>query len=145
MLDALCAVTEVPENFNGMPAGTRAVQLPDGEVNHPFLKTFGQPARQTSCECERSGEGTLARALQLVNGPTVTAKITSQRNRIARLMGGNAKESLDELYLAAFSRLPTPEQTQAAQDYLAKSADKRKAWEDILWALLNSREFLFRH
>src|SRR5262249_7146671 len=60
LLDAICATTEVPEKFAGLPLGTRAVQLPDGEVNHPFLKTFGQPARELACECEREGDSNLA-------------------------------------------------------------------------------------
>src|SRR5205085_11575332 len=71
LLDALCDVTGVPEKFAGLPAGTRAVQLPDGEVNHPFLKAFGQPARELACKCERESDGNLGQALQLINGPTV--------------------------------------------------------------------------
>src|SRR5205807_6442103 len=71
LLDGICAVTEVPEKFPGMPAGTRAVQLPDGAPDHPFLKTFGQPARELPCECEREGDSNLQQALQLINGATV--------------------------------------------------------------------------
>ena len=69
-----------------MPLGTRAVQLPDGEVNHPFLKTFGQPARELACECEREGDSNLAQALQLINGPTVNEKLRNANNRIGRLL-----------------------------------------------------------
>lgn len=147
LLDALCAVTEVPENFKGMPTGTRAAQLPDGEGNHPFLKAFGQPARQTPCECERSSEASLARALHMVNGPTINAKLTSPKNRLSRLLARNQAESavIEEIYLATFARRPTPEETRAALDHVAKNTDKRKAWEDIQWALLNAREFLFRN
>jgi hypothetical protein len=153
LLDALCAVTEVPEKFAGMPPGTRAVQLPDGEVNHPFLKTFGQPARELACECERESDSNLAQALQLINGPTVNEKLRAPTNRIGRLMGQKASDSdlLNELYLAALSRLPAEGEVKAALEHvnrpeaLNKPDGKRKAWEDVLWALINSKEFLFRH
>src|SRR5205814_8503648 len=87
LLDAICAATEVPEKFAGMPAGTRAVQLPDGDANHPFLKTFGQPARELACECERESDSNLAQALQLINGPTVNGKLRDEKNRLGRLLG----------------------------------------------------------
>ena len=92
LLDAICTVTEVPEKFAGMPLGTRAVQLPDGEVNHPFLKTFGQPARELACECEREGDSNLAQALQLINGPTVNDKLRNANNRIGKLLGQEARD-----------------------------------------------------
>ena len=99
-------MTEVPEKFAGLPLGTRAVQLPDGEVNHPFLKTFGQPARELACECERESDSNLAQALQLINGPTVNDKLRNPNNRIGKLLADKKSETeiLDELYLAALSR-----------------------------------------
>ncbi len=147
LLDALCATTEVAEKFPGMPPGTRAVQLPDGEVNHPFLKTFGQPARELACECEREGDSNLAQALQLINGPTVNEKLRNPSNRIGRLLGKKATdmEVLTELYLATLSRPPTEMDVKVALDHVNKAVDKRKAWEDVHWALLNAKEFLFRH
>ena len=147
LLDALCDVTAVPEKFAGLPAGTRAVQLPDGEVNHPFLKTFGQPARELACECERESDGNLAQALQLINGPTVNEKIRDPKNRLGKLLGGKLSddEVLTDLYYAALSRTPTDDEKKLALGHVAKGADKRKAWEDVLWALINTREFLFRH
>jgi hypothetical protein len=147
LLDAICSVTEVPEKFPGLPAGTRAVQLPDGENKHPFLKTFGQPARELACECEREGDSNLAQALQLINGDTVNGKLRAANNRIGRLMTKKASETelLTELYLATLSRLPSSGESQAALAHVAKNADKRKAWEDVQWALMNSKEFLFRH
>jgi hypothetical protein len=146
LLDALCDFTGVPEKFAGLPAGTRAIQLPDGEVNHPFLKTFGQPARELACECERESDGNLAQALQLINGPTVNEKVRNPNNRLAALIGKKSdKEILDELYLVAFARTPEKEEVEAALGHVTKAADKRKAWEDVLWAILNTREFLFRH
>jgi hypothetical protein len=147
LLDTLCAVTEVPEKYAGMPQGTRAVQLPDGEVNHPFLKTFGQPARELACECEREGDSNLAQALQLINGPTVNEKLRNPKNRLGRLLEKKLsdEEMLNELYLASLSRSPLDGEVKVALKHLADNADKRKAWEDIQWALINHKEFLFRH
>jgi hypothetical protein len=147
LLDAIVVVTEAPENFTGMPRGIRAVQLLDGDMNHPFLKAFGQPARTSSCECERAGEGTLARALQMVNGPVVTAKIASRDNRLGRLLEDPKVTDADivrELYLTAFSRPPAAEEARTALEHVGRSADRRRAWEDVLWALVNTREFLYR-
>jgi hypothetical protein len=147
LLDALCTVTEVPEKFPGVPSGTRAVQLPDGDGNHPFLKTFGQPARELACECEREGDSNLAQALQLINGPTVNEKLRNPNNHIGRLMNKKVSETdmLTELYLSTLSRPPTEADTKVALAHVDKAKDKRKAWEDVHWALLNAKEFLFRH
>jgi hypothetical protein len=147
LLDAICQATEEPEKFQGFPAGTRAVQLPDGDVNHPFLKAFGQPARELPCECEREGDANLGQALQFINGATVNAKLTSNKNRITRLLAKKVSESemLNELYLATLSRLPTAKETQFCLDAVRAADDKRKAWEDVQWTLFNTKEFMFRH
>jgi hypothetical protein len=147
LFDALCQVTEVPEKFAGMPLGTRAVQLPDGEVNHPFLKTFGQPARELACECEREGDSNLAQALQLINGPAVNDRLRNATNRIGKLLAKKLtdRQLLDELYLVTLTRLPAQEEVQAALDHVARATDRRRAWEDVQWALINAKEFLFRH
>ena len=147
LLDALCDATAVPEKFAGLPAGTRAIQLPDGEVNHPFLKTFGQPARELACECERESDGNLAQALQLINGPTVNEKIRNPNNRLGKLLGAKTSDDaiLTDLYYAALSRPPFEDEKKLALAHITKGMDKRKAWEDVLWALINTREFLFRH
>jgi hypothetical protein len=147
LLDAICDFTALPEKFAGLPLGTRAIQLPDGEVNHPFLKAFGQPARELACECERESDGNLAQALQLINGPTVNEKVRNAGNRLGKLMGAKMsdEEMLDELFYAALARAPFPEERQKVAAHLAKNTDKRKGWEDVVWALINTREFLFRH
>jgi hypothetical protein len=147
LLDALCDVTQVPEKYAGLPAGTRAIQLPDGEVNHPFLKAFGQPARELACECERESDSNLGQALQLINGPTINDKIRNPNNRLGKLIAAKKSDAeiLNDIYVAALSRPPMPGEISAALGHVQKGADKRKAWEDVLWAVLNTREFLFRH
>ncbi len=147
LLDAICDFTAMPEKFAGLPAGTRAIQLPDGEVNHPFLKAFGQPARELACECERESDGNLAQALQLINGPTVNEKVRGANNRLGKLLAAKMKDDdiLTELYYAALGRAPFADEKQIALDHVSKREDKRKAWEDLVWALINTREFLFRH
>jgi hypothetical protein len=147
LFDAICAVTEVPEKFAGMPLGTRAVQLPDGEVNHPFLKTFGQPARELACECEREGDSNLAQALQLINGPAVNDRLRNPNNRISKILTKklSSTETLNELYLVTLARLPNEAETKAALEHVDRAMNARLAWEDVQWALINSKEFLFRH
>ncbi len=147
LFDALCQVTEVPEKFAGMPAGTRAVQLPDGEVNHPFLKTFGQPARELACECERESDSNLAQALQLINGPAVNDRLRNASNRIGKLLAAKKadKEILSDLFLTTLSRTPTETEESAMLGHVSSAMDRRRAWEDVHWALINSKEFLFRH
>ena len=146
-MDALSDFTGVPEKFAGLPAGTRAIQLPDGDVNHPFLKTFGQPARELACECERESDGNLAQALQLINGPTVNEKVKNADNRVGKLLAAKKSDTeiLGELYMVGLARMPDAEESKVALAHVAKGSDKRKAWEDVHWALLNAKEFLFRH
>jgi hypothetical protein len=147
LFDALCQVTEVPEKFAGMPLGTRSVQLPDGEVNHPFLKTFGQPARELACECEREGDSNLAQALQLINGPAVNDRLRNANNRIGKLLAAKKtdKEVVADLFLTTLSRLPTVTEESAMLGHVSAAADRRRALEDVHWALINAKEFLFRH
>ena len=148
LLDALSASADVPEAFEGTRPGTRAAQLPDGDVfQHPFLKAFGQPARETACECERQGDTSLGHALQLVNGPTLKAKLVAPDNRIGRLLKAGRPDAavVRELYLATLTRPPTAAEEAAVLKHVAAAADKRQAWEDVQWALVNTKEFLFRH
>ncbi len=147
LLDAVCFATAVPEKYPGLPLGTRAVQLPDGEVNNVFLKTFGQPARELACECERESDSNLAQALQLINGPTINDKVRDANNRLGKLLAQNKSDTevLEQLYLATLSRSPADGEVKAALEHVAKATEKRKAWEDVQWALINSKEFLFRH
>jgi hypothetical protein len=148
LFDALCYATEVPEKFSGMPLGTRSVQLPDGEAaNNPFLKTFGQPARELACECEREEESNLAQALQLINGQALNDRLRNPNNRIGKLLGRKMvdTEMLNELFLATLSRQPNAEESQTLLAHVRQSANVRQAWEDVHWTLINTKEFLFRH
>ena len=147
LLDAICAVTDVPEKFPGLPSGTRATQLPSPDGDNQFLKVFGQPAREMACQCERSNESNLSQALQMINGPLVHGKLTAENNRPRRLVqeGKSNTEIITELYLAALSRPPAEAELQAANKHIAAQEDRIKALEDVFWALLNAKEFLFQH
>jgi Protein of unknown function (DUF1553)/Protein of unknown function (DUF1549) len=147
LFDALCQVTEVPEKFAGFPLGTRAVQLPDGEANHPFLKAFGQPARELACECEREGDSNLGQALQLINGPSVNDRLRKPDNRVGKLLAKKMSNEamLEDLYLATLNRPPTAAESSVLLRHVAEATDQRRAWEDVHWTLINTKEFLFRH
>jgi len=121
LFDALCQVTEVPEKFAGHPLGTRSVQLPDGETNHPFLKTFNQPARELACECERESDSNLAQALQLINGPAVNDRLRNVNNRISKLMAAKKtdKEIVSELFMVTLSRGPNATEEFAMLSHVA--------------------------
>jgi hypothetical protein len=148
LLDMVCETTGVPEKFNGVPAGARAVQLWDSQVRHYFLKVFGRPVRASACECERVREPGVAQVLHLLNSPEIHAKLTHDGGTVARLVKekGDDAPLAEELYLTFYSRYPTEQETQVAVEYLRKSAGKRReAAEDLAWSLMNSLEFAFNH
>jgi hypothetical protein len=147
LLDAICQVTDVPEKFPGLPAGTHATQLPSPDVNHQFLKVFGQPAREMACQCERSSESNLSQALQMINGPLVHGKLRDANNRFRKLVAASKsnEEVIDELYLASLCRKPSDSERAAALAHIAAQKDRLEALEDVCWALLNAKEFLFQH
>ena len=147
LLDAICQVTSVAEKFAGLPAGTRATQLPSPDVESDFLKVFGQPARETACQCERSTDSNLSQALQMINGPLVHAKVRDEKNRLRVLAaaGKPNEEIVGELYLAALCRKPSEQELAAATKHIANAGDRMRGLEDVCWALLNANEFLFQH
>ena len=144
MLDALSEVLERPQRFAGAPAGLRAVQLPGVPKGDAFLKTFGKPTRLLACECERSDSTTLAQAFQMINGPVMRAKLEAAENRIGRLLDAGTAPApmIEEFYLAALCRFPTDAERHAALAHLKNASKPRQAAEDLVWSLLNSKEFL---
>ncbi|MHC5537399.1 DUF1553 domain-containing protein, partial [Singulisphaera rosea] len=114
----------------------------------PFLKDFGQPARTEACECERGTTATLEQALQLVGGRTLHSKVIAPGNRIGALLKSGVDDStlVDQLFLATLSRHPEPaERSLAVAELTARSHERRRAAEDLLWTLLNHPEFLLQH
>ncbi len=147
LLDAISAVTGTTTVFEGLPGGTRATQIMDGKTENPFLKTFGRPARELACECERESDANLSQALQLIGGATVNGKLRDDNGRMASLAKSAAtpEQITRELYLSALSREPDATELSAASAHLAAATDRRQAVEDLGWVLINSKEFLFRH
>jgi len=156
LLDAYAQVLEVAPRFQGYPRGTRAGQLAavaqyrrrDGAPTDAelFLKAFGKPERLLSCECERSDEATLVQAFRSISGEPLQSLLANPNNRLARLIsaGRSDAELLDELFLAALCRPPTPKEQEALLARLSQAADRRAALEDVAWGLLNAKEFLLR-
>jgi hypothetical protein len=148
LLDAICQVTGVPEKFNGWPDGYRAVQVWDNRMPSYFFRIFGRPMRASVCECERSNEPSVTQALHLMNSAEITEKIRS-RTGTTRLLADSPKtpaQVIEELYLAALARLPMASEKEVLlQAFTRPDADRRTATEDILWTLLNSKEFLYNH
>ena len=156
LLDALGELTDAPERFPSVHPATKATQLPApdlkphdrgkiGEIE--FLKVFGQPERQTVCECERGDESSLGQAFELYNGKTVHRMLTNRSNRFHRALNEKKprEEILDDLFLRAFSRKPESRETNVLLTYLDEAEDERRAFEDLVWALINKDEFLFQH
>ena len=112
-----------------------------------FLEAFGQPKRETACQCERGSEPSLAQALQLLNGTAVQRRLADRNNRLRRLVreGKSDPEIVEDCYLAALCRPPALAESAKALAYLAGHPDREKALEDVLWAILNSKEFIFQH
>lgn len=147
MLDAICQVTGVQENFGGLPKNTRTIQLPDESVPSYFLDVFGRPTRETPCECERPKDANLAQMLHLLNSGEVQTKVANPNGRLALMLKAKKPDAeiVEELYLAAFGRKPRAEELKTVVAYLGEQTDKKMAFEDLLWALLNTKEFLFNH
>jgi hypothetical protein len=157
LLDAIDRVTEVPTGYAGYPAGWRSLQLPDSRVENAFLDSFGRPAREAVCSCERSDEPSVAQALNLTNGSTLNDKLRSDTGAPARLAGSDQTDAqiVEHVFKAALGRLPTAAQNErlvpllaeasAAEAGEARKAARRQAIEDLFWAVMTSKEFLFNH
>lgn len=159
ILDALSQVTGIPTEFASYPKGTRALQLPDSQVASYFLTAFGRPERERTCACERQQEPNVAQALHLTNGDTINSKLRASGGLIDRLLMADASDDqvMSDLYTAAFSRLPTDGERAKAKKILKEnvgpdrgkpfqgSEARRAVLEDLCWAVLTDREFLFNH
>jgi hypothetical protein len=147
MLDAICQVTGMQENYAGLPKNMRAIQLPDESVSSYFLDVFNRPRRETACECERPREANLAQSLLLLNSGEMQGKVGAGTGRLALLLKSNKADAelLDELYLWALARPPRADERAAVLAYVAEQGNRQVAFEDVLWALLNTKEFLFNH
>ena len=146
LLDAICEVTGVPEQFAGAPLGTRSTELWDNRLPSYFLDVFGRSERESPCECAKSSDPTMAQALHLMNAPEIEAKFGDPSGRVSRLIerGLSRDELVAELCLAALGREPT-QKDRDVSDALFANQLPQPAAEDYLWTLLNSYEFLFIH
>lgn len=146
-LDAVNATCGVKGGFSGVSTNARAIDLPHEGFGSYFLDTFDRPKRVSVCECERSSAATLGQVLLLANSDEMENKIGDGNGRVAKLV--KAKTAVpavvEELFLTAYSRKPTAPELNRATEYIVTATDKQKAVEDVLWAILNSKEFMFNH
>jgi hypothetical protein len=149
LLDAIDFVTGSEERFNGLPKGFRATQLPDDGFNSEFLDSFGRPKRESVCECERTAEASLSQTLLMLNSGEIQRKF-GDGPRVAAWAADNRPdtEKVDEIYLLCFARTPTPDEREVCLAHLARRrAEKqlRQGYEDLVWTLIYTKEFLFNH
>ena len=146
LIDCIVQVTESPEKFPGLPLGARAAQIADGRANHYFLKTFGRAQRDTVCACETKAEPTLSQALHLLNGNTVHGKVAQGKLIERRLDEGKTPpEIVDEIFRRCLGRGATEQEATDVAALLGESERPVAELQDVFWAVLNSREFLFNH
>jgi len=156
LIDALCWMGEtgedyssaIPEPFTHIPAYQRSIALADGSITSSFLEMFGRPARDTGLESERNNQPTDSQRLYLLNSTDVQRKI-ERSQRLYKLIldaEGNPDALIRLLYLAILSRNPTEEELAAAEKYFQTDGlSYKQAEEDLAWALINTKEFLYRH
>ena len=147
VLDAVCAVTGIPEEFPGYPRGTRAMELAEGAIEHPFLQAFAKPVRDVTCECAREDDPSLGQVIHLLNNRGIVDHVKSSQSHVSRWMDSSKSddEVLDLVYLQTLSRHPTAAERDLVRAHIAKVTDRRAGFHDVQHALLNSNEFLLRH
>ncbi|XAM01651.1 DUF1549 and DUF1553 domain-containing protein [Phycisphaeraceae bacterium D3-23] len=147
LLDCISQVTDTQDKFTGLPRGARAVQIVDGNTSNYFLTTFGRARRDTVCTCEVIMEPNLSQALHLINGDTTNNKIR-QGGVVRNMLREESLEPaqvIDRLYRTCVTRPPTRQELDTLLAYVNEAEDTRQALEDVFWALLNSKEFMFNH
>jgi hypothetical protein len=148
LLDSLVQATGIPEGFPGAPGGFRAAQLPDGEIDSPFLRLFGKPQRMDACECERDNGSNMLQALHFINGKSILDRVQNPGARPALLLAQKFTDEqlVTELYLWCLSRRPKDAEKKLSLEFLKSYKEKRaEAMQDLAWALLNSKDFLLAH
>jgi hypothetical protein len=145
ILDSIVQATGDPEQFETLYPGTRAMKHPEPEVASDFLDVFDRPSRQLICDSKQTNK--LNQALHLVRGDTIHKKVTNENGTLAKLLAANRppEEIVGELYLAALSRPPDADERSTAKEAITRSPSARAGLEDLFWALLNSKEFLYKH
>ncbi len=146
LLDVISQATETKNKFQGLPLGARAVQIADGNVNTYFLTTFGRAKRESVCSCEVIMEPNLSQALHLLLGDTLNTRVP-QGGVVAKALkeGKTPEQVIQDLYVRCFARQPTAEELKTLSEKTAAQPNQQQALEDIFWALLNAKEFVFNH
>jgi hypothetical protein len=148
LFDMISQVTATGKDnkFQGLPKGAHAVQIADGKASSYFLTTFGRATRDTVCSCEVKMEPNLSQALHLLNGDTVAQKIAAG-GVISQLLTAKtpSEQIVEQLYLRCFSRKPAPEELSSLAPQIKDAPNPQQTYEDLFWAMLNSKEFLFNH
>jgi len=151
--DAISTVTGLPEQFEGYPLGLRAVQIPhsanSGKAAY-FLQLFGRPERVTACTCDRANDVNLSQALHMLGGDPMQSKLQDANNRLAAMMKSKLtdQEIGEELIMLGFSRPASAKERQQITDHLNReNRGNMRRWrlEDIMWAVINTKEFSFNH
>jgi len=147
LLDTIDHVTGVQTKFKNLPKGTRAIELPDAEYPDYFLNTFAKPRRASVCECERSPDENLGQALHTLNGDILAGKIADGGGFVAKLLKENKPDdvSISEVYLRTLARPATNSEIATAKELMAQTPNRTEFYQDLIWALINSKQFLFVH
>ncbi|MDA0809567.1 MAG: DUF1549 and DUF1553 domain-containing protein [Planctomycetota bacterium] len=147
LLDAVDDATGTKTKFGNISDSARAVDLPHEGFGSYFLDTFDRPKRVSGCECERSSGATLAQVLLLANSDELENKLADGKGRIAKLMADKKPipEMIDSIYLNAYARRPSDQELSTTVGYVEAQENKQQALEDVLWTVINSKEFLFNH
>ena len=147
LLDAIDQVTGVKTKFKNLPLGTLAIDLPDANYPNYFLRTFGKPKRVSVCECERSPDENLGQALHTLNGDTIAKKIADKNGRLAKLIEAKKEQAeiVEEIFLAALCRYPSDAEKKACQEIVEQAGSPLEGYQDVMWAILNLKRFIFVH